>query len=97
MDNWTRNLKSIYRKEPVVGFLVTAGAVNVAIGTLSEHWSLMSVGLSVVGVAIALRVRQMQTRRRPVSAPPRPPVYVLPPSSSGGLPMLSVSKKNPPG
>lgn len=94
MDTWTRSLKSIYRKQPVVSFMVTAGAVNVAIGGLTEHWSLMSVGLSVVGVAIAVGVRQMQIRR-PARMPNRTPVYVLPPATSS-LPMLSISKKNPP-
>jgi uncharacterized membrane protein len=96
MNTWTRKFKSIYRKAPVVSFLVTGGVVNIAIGSLSEHWSLMSVGLSVVGVAIALRVRQMQTRR-PSATQTRPPVYALPPAAAGGLPMLSMAKKNPPG
>lgn len=97
MENWTRGLKSIYRKEPVVGFMVTAGAVNVVLGSFTEHWSLMSVGLSVVGIAIALRVRQMQTRRRPIEPRNRSPLYVLPPAASSSLPMLSLPKKDPPG
>jgi len=96
MDSWTRILKSAYRKEPIISFIVTAGVVNVAIGGLSEHWSLMSLGLSTVGVAIALRVRQMHVRQRPLEPQNRPPVYILPPSSTG-LPMLSMSKKNPNG
>lgn len=88
-------LKSIYRKEPILSVVATAGAVNVAIGGLGEHWTLMSVGLSAVGVAIALGVRQRQMRR-PVEPVERPPVYVLPPSSSSGLPMLNIAKKSPP-
>ena len=95
MDKWTRSLKSIYRKEPVVSFMVTAGAVNVAIAGFTEHWVLMSVGLSVVGVAVALYVRQMQTRRRPIPRQHRASVYLLPPSSES-LPLLNISKKNPP-
>ncbi|MDX2242679.1 MAG: hypothetical protein NW224_18480 [Leptolyngbyaceae cyanobacterium bins.302] len=97
MENWTRSLRSIYRREPVIGFMVTAGAVNVALGSFTEHWTLMSVGLSVVGLAIALGVRQMQTRRRPSESRNRSPMYVLPPAASLSLPMLSVAKKDPPG
>lgn len=97
MNDWTRTLKSVYRKEPILSFLVIAGAVNVAIGGLSEHWSLMSVGLSVVGVAIALGVRQrMQPRRHlPMRVPNRRSVYALPPADER-LPRLSISQKNPP-
>jgi hypothetical protein len=96
MDKWTRTLKVVYRKEPIVSFLVTAGLVNVAIGGLTEHWSLMSVGLSVVGIAIALGVRQMQTRRRPLEPRDRRPAYALPPARAASLPMLDIAKKNPP-
>lgn len=96
MDNWARTLKLVYRKEPIVSFMVTAGLVNVAIGGLSEHWSLMSVGLSVVGIAIAVGVRQMQSRRRPLAPRHRPAAYVLPPARATSLPMLDIAKKNPP-
>ncbi len=89
-------MKSMYRKEPIISFMVTGGIVNVALGGLTEHWSLMSVGLSVVGVAIALWARQSLTRRRAEPTSKRPPVYVLPPASSSTLPMLNVPKKNPP-
>lgn len=96
MENWTRSLKSTYRKEPVVSMIVTAGLVNVALGGFTEHWSLMSVGLSVVGIAIAVWVRQKQTQHRPIASRNRPPAYVLPPAKSSSLPMLNISKKNPP-
>jgi len=96
MDHWTHRLKSAYRKYPIVSFMVTAGGVNVAIGGFTEHWSLMSVGLSVVGVAIGLGVRQMQTRRLPLEPRNRSSVYILPPAAVTNLPLLSISKKNPP-
>ncbi|EKQ67436.1 hypothetical protein OsccyDRAFT_3709 [Leptolyngbyaceae cyanobacterium JSC-12] len=96
MDSWTRILKSAYRKQPIISFMITVGTVNVAVGGLGEHWSLMSLGFSVVGIAIALGVRQKYARKRPLEPQNRPPVYILPPSSAG-LPMLSMSKKNPPG
>jgi hypothetical protein len=94
---WSRMLRSIYRREPVVAFVVTVGAVDAAIGGLSEHYSLLAVGLGTVSVAIALRLWQQQ-RRQPLEQPSRPPVHLLPDrSSSRSLPMLSMSKKQPPG
>lgn len=95
MNRWTQRLKSVYRKEPVISFVVTAGTVNVAIGSLSEHWSLASVGLGAVGVAIALHLRQRYTHR-PIEPQHRSPVYVLPPAAQS-LPLLSITKKQPPG
>lgn len=89
-------LKSIYRKEPIISFVVTAGAVDAAMGGFTEHWSLMGLGIGAVGVAIVLRLRQMQTRRSSKEPQNRPPVYVLPPAPSS-LPLLTVPKKNSPG
>ncbi|NJP12080.1 MAG: hypothetical protein HC866_23590 [Leptolyngbyaceae cyanobacterium RU_5_1] len=95
-NSWSRILKSVYRREPVTSFIVTAGAVNIAVGGLSEHWALMTIGLGAVGVAIALRWWQAQNRNS-IQPQKRPPVYALPPHSSRpSLPMLSMSKKNPP-
>lgn len=94
---WTRMLKSIYRKEPVISFIVTIGAVDAAIGGLSEHWSLMTFGMGMVGVAVGMRLRQMQ-RQHEVEQTQRAPVHLLPPTSSRpSLPQLNLSKKNPPG
>jgi protein-S-isoprenylcysteine O-methyltransferase Ste14 len=93
---WSRLLKSVYHKEPIVGFVATVGVVDAAIGQLSGHWSLLSFGLGTVSVAIALRLWQLQ-RHRPVEPAKRASVHVLPPSSSRpSLPNLSISKKNPP-
>ncbi|HEY9616714.1 MAG TPA: hypothetical protein V6C64_07735 [Microcoleaceae cyanobacterium] len=89
-------LKSFYRRQPVVSFVVTAGAVDAAIGGLSEHWSLLFLGLGAVGGAIGFSVWQWQARK-PLEVPEHPPVYVLPPQSSRpSLPMLSMNKKQPP-
>ena len=52
---WTRILRSPYRKEPITSFAVTVGAVDAAIGGATSSWSLFSLGLGMVGVAIALR------------------------------------------
>lgn len=93
---WMRLLKSLYRREPVVSFLVTIGLVDAIIGGFNEHWSLLTVGLGTAGVAIAVRLWQLQ-RRHSTQTTQRPPVYILPPQSSRpSLPLLS-AKKNPPG
>lgn len=98
-NSWSRMLKSVYRKEPILGFAATAGAVNVAIGGFSEHWSLMAVGVGTVGVAIGLRWWQVHTRRsplEPVSQRTSSP-YVLPPAPEyTPLPTLTMPRKNPP-
>jgi hypothetical protein len=96
-NSWLRIAKSVYRKEPILSFVATAGAVNVAIGGLSEHWSLLAVGTGTVGVAIALRCWQIYSRRSPgesgrqgFSSP-----YVLPPAPDyAPLPTLTMPRKN---
>ncbi len=99
--SWTRSFKSTYRREPILSFVATASAVNVAIGGVSAHWVLMSIGLGTVSLAIALRLWQLYTRklhtRRPTTFAKRTSVYALPPSDSRPtLPLLSIPKKNPP-
>lgn len=89
-------IKSLYRREPVVSFAVTIGAVDALLGGVSQHFSLLWFGLGLAGVAVALRWWQAQQSIARQEAN-RPPLYLLPPqSSSRGLPMLSVPKKNPP-
>lgn len=98
-NSWSRMLKSVYRKEPILSFAATAGAVNVAIGGLSEHWSLMAVGVGTVGVAIGLRWWQIHTRRSPLESVSHRTTspYVLPPAPDyAPLPTLTMPKKNPP-
>jgi hypothetical protein len=89
-------MRSIYRKEPILAFGITVGAVDAAIGGFSEHYGLLAVGLTTVGAAIALRLWLQQ--QRPLPEPPqRKAAYLLPDkSSSSSLPMLSIPKKNPP-
>jgi protein-S-isoprenylcysteine O-methyltransferase Ste14 len=98
-NSWSRILKSVYRKEPILSFAATAGAVNVAIGGLSEHWTLMAVGIGTVGVAIALRWWQVHTHRSPLEPVTSRAIspYVLPPAPDyAPLPTLTMSRKNPP-
>jgi hypothetical protein len=89
-----RFLKSAYRKEPIPSFLVTIGLVDAVIGGFGDRWSLFTFGLGTVGIAIALRWWMIQQRPEP---PQSVAQHYLPYSSSSReLPMLSVSKKNPP-
>lgn len=92
---WSRMLKAAYRKEPISSFLLTVGAVDAVIGGFDDRWSLFSVGLGTVGLALALRWWLMQRHR--VELPEPPPQRYLPDRASRpSLPMLTVSKKNPP-
>lgn len=95
-SSWTRSFKSKYRREPVLSFAATVGAVNVAMGRVSAHWGLMSLGMGIVTAAIALRWWQLRTRR-PIIVASRAPVYALPSvDARPTLPRLSIPKKNPP-
>ncbi len=94
---WPRIFKSAYRKEPISSFLIMVGAVDATIGGVSSHGSLLLLGLSTAGAAIALRWWQVQRSKK--LQPERVAQYYLPPSASRPqLPMLSMSKskKNPP-
>jgi hypothetical protein len=91
---WNRVLRTVYRKEPITGVLLTIGAVNVAIGGIDQSSSLVFFGLSVVSVALALRWWHHFHRKPSVklsTAPERVPVHALPPSPPS-LPNLSVKK-----
>ncbi|MGB3240478.1 MAG: hypothetical protein WBB29_19460 [Geitlerinemataceae cyanobacterium] len=93
-----RVLKSVYRKEPISSFILTMGAVDVAIGGLGSYWSLFSLGLGIVSVAIVLRLLQLGRLPQPESEPaPEPSDYFyLPPSQSPpALPKLRASRKHP--
>jgi len=93
---WSRFLRSLYRKEPITGFLITVGAVDAAIGGLGEHWSLFAFGTGTIAVAIALRWWQ-QHRQATLEQTHRAPVHILPPqTSSSALPSLTMPKKQSP-
>lgn len=93
---WVRYLKSAYRREPITSFVVTIGAVDAAIGGVADRWSLLSLGIGTVGLAIALRWWMIQ--RSTAEVPSEVPQYYLPPTPSRApLPDLNPShKKQPP-
>jgi hypothetical protein len=92
---WPRIVKTAYRKEPITSFVVTVGAVDATIGGLGASWTLFGLGMSTVGIAIALRFLLLQ--RSQLEQPASVPEYYLPPNASRPpLPILSRNKEHPP-
>ena len=92
---WPRFLKSAYRKEPISSFIVIVGAVDAVIGGVGERWSLLSCGMMMVVLAVALR--WWQSQRRETELADQPVTHYLPPASSRPvMPILSASKRQPP-
>jgi hypothetical protein len=93
---WFRFIKSAYRQEPISSFVITVGAVDAAIGGVKNSGTLFGFGVSVVGLALFLRLWQM-LRNEPEETIEKVPERYLPPSSSRPqMPMLMSHKKRPP-
>ncbi|MEM1172366.1 MAG: hypothetical protein AAGJ08_25630 [Cyanobacteria bacterium P01_H01_bin.35] len=90
-----RILKIAYRKDPVVSFIVTVGAVDAVIGGVGSSWSLFGLGMGTVGVAIILRFC-FRNHSHLNQATPIPEYYLPPNSSRPQLPMLNRNKKHLP-
>jgi hypothetical protein len=92
---WNRVLKVVYGKEPITGFVLIAGAADVAIGGIDQSSSLVFFGLCVVTAALGLRWWQFQRRALSTTQQEeRVAIHALPPQSSRpSLPALSVPKK----
>lgn len=89
------SVKRLFRREPVVSTVVTAGTVNVLLGTLEGQAILAFLGVLVVSGAIVLR--SWQRHRRPVSWPENPPVRYLPDRTARPpMPMLGLSRRDTP-
>ena len=75
-----RLLRSLYRKEPITAMILTAGAVNVVLGGLDGHDSLVLTGLGIVGLALGLRwlQHQKQSHLTPNRQPSKSARYALP-------------------
>jgi hypothetical protein len=92
---WHRVLKSAYRKEPVSSFIIIVGSVDAVIGGVGERWSLLSFGLIMVVLAVA--VRWWQNQRKETELADQPVTHFLPPSPSRpALPQLSNIKRQRP-
>jgi hypothetical protein len=87
----TRVLKSVYRKEPISGFILIVGAVDAIMGGVGGRWSLLSFGLVTVLMAALLRWWKIQKAEAVLAE--ETPRYFLPPSSSRSpLPLLTHEK-----
>ena len=92
---WTRLLKQAYRRQPLISFVVTVGAVDLLLGGLEGRGSLLVFGLGTIGAAIAYRWWHIQ--RKQVGDFAQPSVRYLPDHSSRPqLPMLGLSRKDDP-
>ncbi|MEP0913412.1 hypothetical protein NDI45_21090 [Leptolyngbya sp. GB1-A1] len=70
--NWTRKIRSLYRKEPITGFMLTIGLVDAIIGGTSGYQTLLAIGLGTVGLAIGVRWKLMQQiRQEPIQPQPK--------------------------
>ena len=85
-------LRSVYRKEPISGFLLILGATDAILGGVGGRWSLMSIGLIVALLGMAFRWRQGQQEAKNTAT--ETARYMLPPSSSRPqLPLLINDKR----
>lgn len=62
--NWTRSIQTLYRQEPITGFMLTAGLVDAIIGGTGGYHTLLAIGLGTVGLAIGMRWKLTQQTRR---------------------------------
>jgi hypothetical protein len=98
---WTRLVRSTHRqpsrKESLSSFILTVGTVDAVIGGVGGHFSLMLLGLGVIGVAIGLR--QQPKSHRPLEGSvvmeTRHPIRYLPDKTSRpALPLLTSSRRH---
>lgn len=89
---FARFLRSVYRKEPVSGFILILGATDALIGGFGGRSSLLSIGLLVALLGIIMRWRQSEKKSQAIA--PKTTKYLLPPSSTRQpLPLLVSNNK----
>jgi hypothetical protein len=90
-------MMKLYRKEPLLGFALTIGAVDAAIGGLRGHSGLVTIGLGLLGMALGMWLWQTQNRPPRSKRPERRAKYLLPPAPSrSDLSPLHLPKKSRP-
>jgi hypothetical protein len=90
---FARFLRSVYRKEPVSGFLLLLGVTDALIGGLGGRESLLSVGLLIALLGAVMRWRQGE--KKPKAIATETVRYYLPPGSTRQpLPLLTPSKRS---
>ena len=87
---FARFVRSVYRKEPVSGFILILGGTDALIGGLGGQGSLLSIGLLVALLGVGMRWRQGAKKKMIATEPAR---YQLPSGQSRQpLPLLMPSK-----
>lgn len=83
-----RFLKTFYRREPLSSFILIVGAVDSVMGGVGSRWSLCSLGVMLLLLALGIRWWQGQKSAQiPVSPSPRR--YLPPSSERPPLPLLT--------
>ncbi|MEL6496199.1 MAG: hypothetical protein AAFQ41_13915 [Cyanobacteria bacterium J06623_7] len=88
---FARFFRSIYRKEPISGFILVLGLTDALIGGLGGRGSLLSIGLVIALLGIIMRWRQGE--KKPKRVANEAVRYYLPAGSTRQpLPLLTSSK-----
>ena len=88
MSGWNRLNRSLYRKEPISGFILTIGIVDAVMGGVGTRWTLLSFGSLLVLAAITLRWWQAQ-KSETLFSDETPRRYLASRSSNKPLPLLT--------
>ena len=89
---FARFLNSVYRKEPISGFILIFGVTDALMGGIGGRWNLFSVGL--IMTCLALTIRYLQERKVQTVRQKHPLRYQLPPGvSNPPLPLLMSKKR----
>ncbi|MBE9045652.1 hypothetical protein IQ255_14765 [Pleurocapsales cyanobacterium LEGE 10410] len=88
---FARFLRTVYRKEPISGFILILGITDALIGGFGGRGSLLSIGLLITLLGIVMRWRQGEKKDRAIAV--KPVRYALPPSPPRQpLPVLTNNK-----
>ena len=92
---FARFLSSVYRKEPISGFILIFGVTDALIGGIGGRWNLFSVGLTFAVLGIVMRSLQAK-KLKTVKQKSRVIYqrYQLPAAASNPPLPLLVSKKS---
>lgn len=90
---WLRFVRIAYRREPISSFILTIGVVDAVIGGVGERPSLLTFGIIVVLIAIAVRWLR-NNNHQDIPSQERPKGYLPPQSSPTPLPLLTNNKQH---